>query len=399
MRRMNMRRFEPRQLRDPAPHVVAGRIELLALRLRIEDAEVRRGVRAAARHPLPVQRIVREVGIHERVPEPARALQPVNAQVLHQERRDDHAHAVVHPAGRPQLAHACIHDRNAGAAPLPGTQMRSVARPREALEAPIERLQRRVREVIEQSDARTRATTARQRTSTRASSSSSQPARATPGAPRSLRNADAATAPRSRRDPADRAVFGYDASGFLANARNRPCAPASPGRHVCSIVSYHSMSGSNCNSSSVTDCGQAVGALHCEGARNGAGGSRFLQDATLVRRVDAIRMPAAVLDFPGLAQQRSVEAFDDEAVGTQLPLYLDIARNRRGFVAPIPEHRSRTRASDCAHADTSSAGPRSNESREPCDRKSASSADNERCSHQRAAPPGGNSRSSASQRM
>ena len=44
VRRMNVRRFETRQLRNPTPHVVAGRIELRALRQRIEDAEVRRRI-------------------------------------------------------------------------------------------------------------------------------------------------------------------------------------------------------------------------------------------------------------------------------------------------------------------------------------------------------------------
>ena len=68
-----------------------------------------------ARHPLPVHRIVRRVGVDQRVPEPLLADAPVGEQVLDQKRGGDHARPVVHPAGRPQLAHAGIDDRIAGA--------------------------------------------------------------------------------------------------------------------------------------------------------------------------------------------------------------------------------------------------------------------------------------------
>src|SRR4051812_3319022 len=62
------------ELRNPLAHVVASRVELLTLADWIEDAEIRRSIGAAARAPLPAQGVLREVGIHERVPKPARAL-------------------------------------------------------------------------------------------------------------------------------------------------------------------------------------------------------------------------------------------------------------------------------------------------------------------------------------
>src|SRR4029078_7984401 len=48
------------------------------------------------------------------------------------------------------LAHARIDDRDAGAATLPSLQMHVVARPRESLEASVERLRHRARKVIDQ---------------------------------------------------------------------------------------------------------------------------------------------------------------------------------------------------------------------------------------------------------
>src|SRR5689334_5204018 len=60
-----------RELRYPASHVGAVRIETLALRDRVEHAEIRRGVDAGTGRPLPALGVVAEIGIDERVPEPA----------------------------------------------------------------------------------------------------------------------------------------------------------------------------------------------------------------------------------------------------------------------------------------------------------------------------------------
>ena len=65
--------------------IVAFRIEFLSLENGIEDAEERRCVCTASGDPLPVLRIVCEVGIHERVPEPFLAVPPMDQKMLHQQ--------------------------------------------------------------------------------------------------------------------------------------------------------------------------------------------------------------------------------------------------------------------------------------------------------------------------
>ena len=110
------------EFRHPVADIVALGIELLALQHRIEDAEIGRRIRARAGDPLPARGVIGEIGIDQRIPEPRLALAPVDEQMLDQERGGDHAHAIMHLAGRPQLAHAGIDDRIAGAALLPGVQ-------------------------------------------------------------------------------------------------------------------------------------------------------------------------------------------------------------------------------------------------------------------------------------
>ena len=110
---------KPLQLRDPAPDVLPAGVEALALRGRVEDAEVRLGVGARGRRPLPAAVVAGRVAVHEPAHEPALAGAPVDVQILGEKARDDHAHAVVHPAGRRQLPHPGIDDRIPGHAGLP----------------------------------------------------------------------------------------------------------------------------------------------------------------------------------------------------------------------------------------------------------------------------------------
>src|SRR5687767_8423538 len=72
-----------RQFRHPVPHIGALGVELLALQHRVEHAEERRGVGAAAGDPLPVAAVLRRVGIDQGVPEPFLPALPGNQQVLH----------------------------------------------------------------------------------------------------------------------------------------------------------------------------------------------------------------------------------------------------------------------------------------------------------------------------
>ena len=97
-------------------------VELLALRHRVEHPEVGRGVAAGAGHPLPVELVLRHVAVHQPLHEVRGAALPAHVQVLDQERRDDHAHPVVHPAERAQLAHAGVDERVAGPPGRPGRE-------------------------------------------------------------------------------------------------------------------------------------------------------------------------------------------------------------------------------------------------------------------------------------
>ena len=134
----------------PAVRVAAVGVELLPLARRVEDPKVGCGVGAAAGRPLPAERVGGEVGVDERVPEPPRPLEPRHPQVFHQEARHDHPHAVVHPAGRPELPHAGIDDRIARAAPLPGPQADRVVRPGKLRVVGPQRRVARVRKVEQQ---------------------------------------------------------------------------------------------------------------------------------------------------------------------------------------------------------------------------------------------------------
>ena len=148
--RVNVGGGELCKFRHPLAHIVAVGIEFPALEHGVEHAEIGGRVRAAARDPLPTRGIVGEVGIDERVPEPRCPLLPGEQKVLHQERGDDHARPVRHPAGLPQLAHGGIDDGIAGLAPLPGLERVSVAAPGKARELRPQGLRRHVGEAVEQ---------------------------------------------------------------------------------------------------------------------------------------------------------------------------------------------------------------------------------------------------------
>ena len=65
-----------RKLGAPAADVFAARVEFFTLARGVEHAEVGCGVGAAAGGPLPAERVLREIGVHKRVPEPPRAFLP-----------------------------------------------------------------------------------------------------------------------------------------------------------------------------------------------------------------------------------------------------------------------------------------------------------------------------------
>ena len=139
------------QFRHPAFHVVAIRIEALALRTGLKMRKY-----GAASAPLPAvhcqpcvllaRSASTSVSQNQRAPS-----SQCWRRFLRQETRDEHAHAIVHPAGRPELAHARIDDRNAGLAALPAAdRFRVATRPREFVELRIEVVIGRFRKVIQQ---------------------------------------------------------------------------------------------------------------------------------------------------------------------------------------------------------------------------------------------------------
>ncbi len=138
------------ELRYPAAHVLAIGVELLALEHGIEDAEIRSGVGATTTGPLPAHGVRAEVGVYEGIPIPLGAFVPGLEEVLHEHGRGDHAHAVVLPAGLPELTHPGVDDRVAGAADLPSAQELLVRLPREFLEFLAERTIRGLGEVMDE---------------------------------------------------------------------------------------------------------------------------------------------------------------------------------------------------------------------------------------------------------
>ena len=116
--RVGRRATERGELGHVAAHVVAVGVEARALHGRVEDA-VRVGVGAGPGDPLPVEVVVGDVAVEQVIEEVARTGAPVDVQVLGEERRHDHAGAVVHEALARELAHAGVDDRVAGAALLP----------------------------------------------------------------------------------------------------------------------------------------------------------------------------------------------------------------------------------------------------------------------------------------
>ncbi len=140
-RRVNVLGRKLRQLGHIAADEIAARIEFLALRHRVENAEVRLRIAAAARRPLPAAVVGRQIEIVEMIGKVALAPAPVDAQVFGQKTRNHHAQAVVHIAGLVDLAHGRVHQRIAGAALAPGGELRRVVAP---LNAVVNRLESRI---------------------------------------------------------------------------------------------------------------------------------------------------------------------------------------------------------------------------------------------------------------
>ena len=99
------------------------RVEALALRHRVEDAEPGLRVAAGRRRPLPAAVVRGELVVDQVQREVRLAAAPVDAEVLDEEARRHHAQPVVHVAGLVDLRHRRIDQRIAGAALAPGGEV------------------------------------------------------------------------------------------------------------------------------------------------------------------------------------------------------------------------------------------------------------------------------------
>ena len=126
------------ELRHVAAHVVAVGIESLALADGVEDPVVRRGVGAAAGRPLPAVGVARQIPVAQPAHEVCRPPLPRQVQVLDEEARDNHAHAIVHPSFSEQLAHAGVDEGIARAALGPRLEERVGLRTRIPREVVVE---------------------------------------------------------------------------------------------------------------------------------------------------------------------------------------------------------------------------------------------------------------------
>ena len=84
-------------------------VELLPLEGWIEDAEIRSGIGARTRGPLPATIVAGELEVDQFFGEVGLAPPPIDKEMLAEEACDDHADAIVHPISSVQLAHSSIY--------------------------------------------------------------------------------------------------------------------------------------------------------------------------------------------------------------------------------------------------------------------------------------------------
>ena len=96
------------QLFDVPSDVISIRIELDALRPRIENPKPRAWVIARSHAPLPATVIRCKVAINEMLHKISFSKSPIYEEMLWQKRSHDHATTIVHPANSVQLPHCCI---------------------------------------------------------------------------------------------------------------------------------------------------------------------------------------------------------------------------------------------------------------------------------------------------
>lgn len=119
MRLMNPFHRHVGQFRHVAANVLAIVIEFFTLNPGIENPLALHRIRSRGVAPLPVPVVGSQVSVDELLHEISLAALPINPEILHQKGGDHHSHAVVHPTGLIQLAHAGAHNRVARPALTP----------------------------------------------------------------------------------------------------------------------------------------------------------------------------------------------------------------------------------------------------------------------------------------
>ena len=251
---------------------------------RVEDPEVGRRVGAAAGRPLPAQRVVREIGIDERVPEPAGAL-PARGSAGPSRGTTRRSCGRDCASSRWSRARACPHRRSGSRcgrfARRSALRVPRQGRPRTRPAAAI----RRVREMVEQVMGElapadlahvllAAATIPGSGCVTARAAIASTTCRG-PISPKCR----CGESREPRRDPADPDPTGYALSARRRKRRNASCAPASPGVHAARNPPAQPMRGSSSRPASGRPEGHRVGA----GRRRGAGNSRVGACADLPR--------------------------------------------------------------------------------------------------------------------
>ena len=320
----------------PLPHVVPVGVELLRLQLGVEDPEVRRRIGARAGDPLPVERVVRGIRVDQRVPEPLLAAPPVDEQVLDEEGCRHHPHAVVHVAGLPELAHAGVDERDAGATALPRLQLRRLqARPRERVELGPEVLRRQVGEVEQRVPRELAPPELRQEPPAAARLDGLVPhrerAHLAPPQPRR----------QERRRPGGRLV---PRAVVVAEVVPQELAQAAAGRRLAGLPRLADAPGPVGVASAGGPVLERVGGermprprdLARLGQRRARRGEREARPPE--RREDREVRSGAGLHRPRLEEQRAGERGDLDPVVAQRPLQRGVDLPLGSAVAPVPEH-------------------------------------------------------------
>ena len=112
-----------RQLRHPLSDKGSIRIAFLTLGHGVENTEIRSGIGATSRTPLPTAVVGGQIAIHQRPHKVAFTPLPRDHQILGQKHGHNHPEPVVHPPRGIQASHGRIDDRISGLTGAPRVKL------------------------------------------------------------------------------------------------------------------------------------------------------------------------------------------------------------------------------------------------------------------------------------